>query len=71
MSGMDCLFQWLRLARHAVLDTFINLLWFFGLTQCGPFRLVPLYYLLLLSYHQALSACSYILKICPLQKCGH
>ncbi|XP_064619343.1 proton-coupled zinc antiporter SLC30A5-like isoform X2 [Lineus longissimus] len=35
--------QWLRISRHAVFGCIINLLWFFGLTLCGPLRTILLF----------------------------
>ena len=31
-------FQYLRLVKYSLFQTFIKLLWLFGLTQCGPLR---------------------------------
>jgi zinc transporter 5/7 len=31
-------FQYLRLFKYSLFQTFIKLLWLFGLTQCGPLR---------------------------------
>jgi len=35
--------QWFRVSRHAVISSLISLLWLYGLTLCGPLRLVWLY----------------------------
>ncbi|KAK3097668.1 hypothetical protein FSP39_011932 [Pinctada imbricata] len=35
--------QWFRIGRHAVVGAFINLMWLFGLTLCGPLRTVLLF----------------------------
>jgi len=31
-------FQYYRIAKYSLVQVFINLLWLFGLTQCGPLR---------------------------------
>uniref|UniRef100_A0A4W3K2E9 Zinc transporter n=1 Tax=Callorhinchus milii TaxID=7868 RepID=A0A4W3K2E9_CALMI len=35
--------QWIKIAKHAVVGCIISLLWFFGLTLCGPLRTVLLF----------------------------
>uniref|UniRef100_A0A4W3K3X5 Zinc transporter n=1 Tax=Callorhinchus milii TaxID=7868 RepID=A0A4W3K3X5_CALMI len=32
--------QWIKIAKHAVVGCIISLLWFFGLTLCGPLRMI-------------------------------
>ncbi|XP_061475666.1 proton-coupled zinc antiporter SLC30A5 isoform X2 [Rhineura floridana] len=35
--------QWIKIIKHAVVGCIISLLWFFGLTLCGPLRTVLLF----------------------------
>lgn len=36
-------YQYLKIVKYSVIQTFIKLLWLFGLTQCGPFRTTLIY----------------------------
>lgn len=36
-------FQYLKIVKYSLIQTFIKLLWLFGLTQCGPFRTTLIY----------------------------
>ncbi|XP_063955956.1 proton-coupled zinc antiporter SLC30A5-like [Lytechinus pictus] len=35
--------QWIRVVRHAIVQTVISVLWIFGLTLCGPLRSILLF----------------------------
>uniref|UniRef100_A0A8C9AEV9 Zinc transporter n=1 Tax=Prolemur simus TaxID=1328070 RepID=A0A8C9AEV9_PROSS len=56
--------QWIKIFKHAIAGCIISLLWFFGLTLCGPLRLAftLLIYLFLLKLSLICSHCRFLGK---------